>query len=425
VAAARPADWLVWLLLGAGALCAPAPAAAADPIARVSISVSGAIPDGDKKRARMTVRDGGRTHYRGRIGIERRGQSSQRFPKKSWSVELRDRTGDNRDAALLGMPADDDWILYAGYNDKTLMRNVLAYSVARRLGRYAARTRFVEVRLNGRYRGVYVLMEKLKLQRDRLDLPEPAQLMEWTFAYQARRKGHSFRLPVSGYHLLFEDPERNDLGRERRARVRASLGAAERALYGRRFRHPTDGWRSHIDEAAAIDYLLVNELLKNEDAFHGSTYLARGAGGRWQLGPVWDFDISMGNSDYGPSRVLTGSMLEDRAWAKRLYRDPALVDAVAARWRALRAAGLRRHLLRSIDRHASRLTATGAAARNFRRWPVLGVRVWPNPPAAVRRTSYASEVRALRTWVARRIVWMDSHVHELAPGARGVGRPRR
>ena len=417
MAATRPAERLVRrtvaaLIVSAGALCAPAPAAAADPLARVSIRIDGAIPQ-EQRAARMVVRDGGRTAYRGRIAIERRGQSTQRFPKQSWGLELRDRTGADRDVGLLGMPADDDWILYAAYNDKTLMRNVLAYATARRLGRYAARTRFVEVRLNGRRHGVYVLMEKLELQRDRLDLPEPAHLMEWTFSYQARKKGRYFRLPVSEYFLLFEDPDRADLGKRRRAQVRGSLGAAERALYGPRFRHPERGWRRHIHEQAAVDYVLVNELFKNQDAFHASTYLARGAGGRWALGPVWDFDIAMGNSDYGPSSTLTGSMLEDRAWASRLYRDPAFVAAVVARWEGLRADGLRRDLLRSVAGHARRLTATGAAARNFARWPVLGVRVWPNPPAAVHRTTYASEVAALRRWLGARIEWMDDHVREL------------
>ena len=415
--AVRRADrrLLAVLLAGAGAWCAPAPAAAADPLPRVSIRVGGEIPQ-EKRAARMTIRDGGRTVFAGRIGIELRGQSSQRFPKQSWGLELRDRKGDNRNAALLGMPADDDWVLYAGYNDKTLMRNVLAYATARRLGGYAARTRFVEVRLDGRYHGVYVLMEKPKLHEDRIDLAEPAQLIEWTFSWQARKKGRFFRLPESGYFLLFEDPEREDLGRRERAGVRASLAAAERALYGDGFRDPRTGWRAHVDARAAVDYLLVNELFKNQDAFHASTYLARGEGGRWRLGPVWDFDIAMGNSDYGPSAMLEGSMLEERAWASRLYRDPAFVDALVARWEALRARGLRRDLLRSVGAHAARLQASGAAARNFARWPVLGVRIWPNPPEAVTRTTYASEVDALRSWLVQRIAWMDAHVRELRPG---------
>jgi hypothetical protein len=131
---------------------------------------------------------------------------------------------------------------------------------------------------------------------------------------------------------------------------------------------------------------------------------------------VWDFDISMGNSDYGPSAGLRGSMLEERAWARQLYGDPGFVRQATARWRELRRAGLRRQVLGSAKRHARRLTATGAVRRNFRRWPVLGVRLWPNPPAAVRRTTYESEVRALRSWLHRRIAWMDAHVDDLRPG---------
>jgi hypothetical protein len=369
------------------ALAACAPAAAARALPRVSIAVPRAIPDDAKVAARMTVRDGRRVDYDGRIGIERRGQSSQMFPKRSWAVETRTARGGNRSVTLLGLPEENDWVLYAPYNDKSLMRNVVAYETARSIGRYASRTRFVEVRLNGRYHGVYVLMERLKLDDRRVALDAPATLLEWTFDYQARRKGTFFRLPVTRRPLLYEDPGRGELSRARRAAVQRSLGAAERALYGRRFRDPARGWRAHIDEAAAIDFVLINELFKNEDAFHASTFLARGGGGRWVLGPVWDFDISMGNSDYGPSRFQTGSMLARRDWAERLYRDRAFVAALAARWRDLRARGLARDLRRRVDGHARALAAGGAAGRNFRRWPVLGRRVWPNPPAARSRTT--------------------------------------
>jgi hypothetical protein len=393
------------------AVCAPTAAAQALP--RVAIAVARSIPDEPKVAGRMTVRDGARVDYRGRIAIERRGQSSQMFPKKSWSIETRTVRGGNRDVSLLGLPEENDWVLYAPYNDKSLMRNVLAYETARSIGRYASRTRFVEVTLNGRYHGVYVLMERLKLDDRRVALEQPATLLEWTFDFQARRKGSFFRLPVTRRPLLFEDPERGELSRARRAAVQRSLAAAERTLYGRRFRDPARGWRAHIDEPAAIDFVLLNELFKNEDAFHASTYVARGGTGRWQLGPVWDFDISMGNSDYGPSRFLTGSMLARRDWAERLYRDRAFVAALAARWRELRAQGLARGLLRRVDRHAARLAASGAAGRNFRRWRVLGRRVWPNPPAARSRTTYGAEVRALRGWLSRRIVWLDRHAGRL------------
>ncbi|PVG83821.1 hypothetical protein DDE18_05815 [Nocardioides gansuensis] len=363
----------------------------------------------------MVLRRHGRAVFRGRIGIELRGESSRRFPKKAYGVELRDRSGDNRDAGLLGMPADDDWALYPSYNDKTLVRNTLAYATARRLGRYASRTRHVELWLNGRYRGVYVLIEKLKLHDDRVDLEEPAHLLEWISWQETQDEGVDVRLPGADVPLVFDDPERGDLDREERQEVRRSVKAADAALYGPAFTDPATGWRGHLDEAAAVDYVLLNELFKNQDGFHKSVYLARGAAGRWVLGPIWDFDLSMGNSRFAPASPVAGSTLADRGWAERLYADPTFVAALAARWRALRAAGLRPWLHAEVKRSTRQLVRSGAARRNFQRWPVLGKVVWPNPAEAADRTTYASEVRALRTWLDARVAWLDEHVHELRP----------
>src|SRR5918999_934848 len=329
---------VVATLVAFAALSAPA-AAAELPLLRNDSAR--AIPDEPKVRAHLRM-----SGYRGRIGIERRGQSSQMFPKRSYAVELA------RDAPLLGMPADDDWVLYAPYNDKTLMRNVVAYATARGIGRYAARTRFVELRLNGRYRGVYVLMERLEL---------------------------------------------GDLTARRARELARPVKAAERALYG------PGSWRRWIDVPSAVDFAILNELFKNQDAFHASTYMALGADGRLRLGPIWDFDISMGNSDYGPSRRLRGWMLAQRDWAERLYRDRRFRGAMARRWREQRAGGLRGRVLAAVE--GSRRELRGAAGRNFRRWPVLGRRIWPNPVA---RGSFRAEVRFLRSWLTRRIAWLDA-----------------
>jgi hypothetical protein len=371
----------------------PPPAGAALPVLR--IEAAGTIPDEPKRSARLHM-----PGYRGRIGIERRVQSSQAlFPKQSYAIELRTAGGKDRKVPLLGMPADGDWVLYAPYNDKTLMRNVLAYETARWAGGYAARTRFVELRLNGRYQGVYVLMEKLELGGERV---QGEALLEFTFPFQARSKGPSFRTPVKRRPIVWEDPERGDLSRARAGAIAARVRAAERALYGR------GSWRRHIDEASAVDFALLNELFKNQDGFHASTYMAQHEDGRLRLGPVWDFDIAMGNSDYGPSRRLRGWMLAGRDWAERLYRDRRFTRRMASRWRELRRAGLRRHVLATVER--SRTDLHGAVGRNFRRWPVLDRRIWPNPRA---RGSYVAEVRFLRGWLHRRIAWIDRNIGRL------------
>src|SRR5436190_179784 len=98
-------------------------------------------------------------NYNGKVGIELRGSSSQTFPKKQFGIELRDNDNKDIEQSLLGLPSEGDWILFAPYNDKSLMRDALAYKMARSMGRYASRTRYCELVLDGEYKGVYVLLE--------------------------------------------------------------------------------------------------------------------------------------------------------------------------------------------------------------------------------------------------------------------------
>ena len=361
-----------------------APSVADARLPLLNIDSRRAIPN--EPKAPATLRMPG---YRGRIGIETRGQSSQIFPMKSFAVELR------RDARLLGMPKEDDWVLYAPHNDKSLMRNVVAYRTARELfGRYAARTRFVRLRLNGRFHGIYVLMEKLELGDDRV---RGEALYEFTFPFQARSKAPSFLTPVRRRPIVWEDPERGELSKKRAIALARPVRRAERALYG------PGRWQRRIDAVSAADCALVNELFKNEDAFHASTYMSLHDDGRLRMGPVWDFDIAMGNSDYGPSSRLRGWMLEHRDWAERMYDDRSFIRRMGARWRALRAAGLRSALMRMVSSNYRLLR--GPARAHFSRWPVLSRRIWPN---RVARGSYRSEVRALRSWLDRRMDWLDA-----------------
>jgi len=114
--------------------------------------------------------------FNGPVKIKPRGFTSLRQPKKSYAVETLDRAGEAAPVTLLGMPADSEWVLYAPYSDKTLMRDALAYELSNKLGHYASRTRFVEVFVNdttnslarGHYAGVYVLEEKMKVGRNRV-----------------------------------------------------------------------------------------------------------------------------------------------------------------------------------------------------------------------------------------------------------------
>ncbi len=108
--------------------------------------------------------------YVGKIGIEFRGSTSQSFPKTPYGIETRDAIGTGIDAALLGLPPKDDWILFAPYNDKSLMRDALAYHLGRSIGRYASRAKYFELVINGQYEGIYILLEKIKRAKSRVDI---------------------------------------------------------------------------------------------------------------------------------------------------------------------------------------------------------------------------------------------------------------
>ena len=115
-------------------------------------------------------------HYKGKIGIEIRGQSSQMFPMKSYGLELRDIAGNSQDKALFGLPKESDWVLYAPYTDKTLMRNFLAYTTSREMGHRAANCSFVEVVVDGHCKGIYVFMEKIKRGSGRVNISKMAAI---------------------------------------------------------------------------------------------------------------------------------------------------------------------------------------------------------------------------------------------------------
>jgi hypothetical protein len=117
---------------------------------------------------------------------------------------------------------------------------------------------------------------------------------------------------------------------------------------------------------------------------------------------VWDFDLSTGNSTSGRSRATRGWATTARDLSERLWDDPAFRGALRARWRELQDRGLRAAVLGAVDGAQAQLR--GEVGRNFRRWPVLDRRVWQNPAA---RGSHRAEVAYLRSWLDRRMAWMD------------------
>lgn len=413
-----------------------------------------AIPDEPKIPGRMAIIDNGPgvrndpsdapTDYDGFIGIERRGASSQQFPKKQYGVETRNAEGGNRNVSLLGMPEENDWVLYAPYSDKSLIRNVLAFHMARATGRYASRTRLCELVLNGEYMGVYVLMEKVKRDRDRVDIatlrPEETSGDDLTGGYvlQVDRPDGSgwysehdptFPMPIRPY-VQYVDPGSDELAAEQRQYIRGVFEAFEDAMDSDEFADPADGYGPLIDVPSFVDYMLVTEASRNVDGYRLSAYLHKDKDSndpRLHAGPVWDFNLAFGNADYlGAEGVqgyqyainTTGFGVGIPFWWKKLAESEPFESAMRAHWTELRSGPFRTDSLVAFIRStAHRLNE--AQERNFERWPILGTRVWPN---AYVGDSYADEVEYLEEWLTGRLVWMDGELAVTAesPEASGV-----
>ncbi|MFM1767767.1 MAG: hypothetical protein RJA22_296 [Verrucomicrobiota bacterium] len=608
------------------------------------------IAPGPGGRARLT----GAPDFDGRAGCKTRGYSSLRYPKRSLGVETRTAEGQSLDVSLLGLPADSDWILYAPYPDKSLVRDVLAYEISNQMGRYASRTRFVEVFLHegaGRldrsnYAGVYVLEEKVKRSPHRVavqklgpdDQAEPAVTGGYLFKKDhleeaggagdneapARAKSAGWQLglpsgpggfpadpaaflpsapPAALAHALvlttnltsltntvggstvvapawaltlvatntvlvtntlavtnttiatnlvvttnalvstnltvattpvlvtntavatqaatatntlattnavdplttvvtttttllttttyrtnfipatnlvsvtnislatvsvtltnpvvttnsavaslalvstnvvletntlvfgstasphlpalvasgqgfvtrqtnaffFYEPKDTRITPAQRAWLTQHLDQVEQALHGPDFRDPAKGYAAFLDADSFVDHHLIVEASKNIDGFRFSTYFSKDRGGKIRMEPIWDWNLSFGNSKGKQGHLWDRwywPQLDDMqyTWFRRLFEDPDFAQRYVDRYAAWRTNVLStRALTERIDAHASLLRE--AATRNFARWPILGDSV--GPEYFVGKT-WDEELTYLKGWITNRLGWMDT-----------------
>lgn len=383
----------------------------------------------------------GRTTLPGAVNIssratfEVRGSSSAGFPKRSYGMEIRQEDDSDRAHSVLGLPAESDWVLYAPYTDKTLIRDVLAYELSNRMGRYAPRTRFVELYVNRAgaldatdYQGVYVLVEKIKGGPGRVDLTE----LESTDYTQPNLSGgfilkkdrvdpnDSPFTTTRGHQLGIEWPRARELGTVQLNAIRGFMNQFETALYGSQFRNSVTGYQAYIDTDSFIDHWWLVETAKNIDGFRLSTFMFKDRGGKLNLGPIWDYNLSFGNADYLEGWKTDGWYWPqlggtDYPWFARLFQDPEFTQRHTDRWVSYRTNALATaNVLALIDSMTNQLAE--AQVRNFQRWPSFGIYIWPNWFIG---NSYAEEIDFLKRWVAGRLAWIDSTMirwPEISPG---------
>jgi hypothetical protein len=364
-------------------------------------------------------------HYDGAISIEIRGTSSQSYDKKGYGFETQNADGTNNNVGLLGMPEENDWILHGPYSDKSLLRNSLTYHIGNLTGRYAPRTQLCELYINDKYEGIYLLTEKIKEDRNRVDIAKLTQDDnegdELTGGYIIKVDRNDQNIPGLGWNSGFPDnkffafvePKADDITGAQATYIKEYMFDFESNMAASDY---ASVYTDYIDVESLVDYFLVTEIGKHIDAYKLSFYMYKdkdSKGGKLHFGPLWDFNFGYGNFDFDCSPDYFGWAYEfpdcgswHPFWARQLIDIPNIQHLSNCRWQELRSGPLQTDsLMNFIDEKV--LEMGGAIDRNFDRWQILGEYVWANDFIGM---NYEEELNFLKIWLFNRLEWLDANM---------------
>ena len=333
--------------------------------------------------------------------IRGRGNSTWGMPKKPYRIKLDEKVD------LFGSPGDKDWILLANYSDKTLLRNIMAMEISRVCGMaWTPRMLSVDVYLNQEYIGVYTFCDHKEVAKDRVNIEVAAETdIEGGYYLEieeAMDEPVCFKT-VWDTPVMFHEPEYPTEAQLRY--VREWFNGFEHALERVQGEHDY-AYRSYIDVPSFINYYIIQEITKNPDGnVRKSTYLTKEKGKPLEMYHVWDFDITLGNCDYTNFEKPEGWQMRYVKWYNQMFFDPAFKKAVVDRWNELYAT-----LLTQVPAFLDRQHAlmAGAESRNFDRWKILGVKVWPNYYAF---PTYGQEYAFLKEFFEARLAWLNERIN--------------
>ena len=380
-------------------------------------------------------------NYNGKIGIEIRGASSQQYhPKKSYGIETWDVNSNPIDVSLLGMSTENDWCLIANYIDKSLINNSLTYHTWTQMGWYGARHQHVELVINGQYQGVYLLVEKLKRDPQRVNI---SKLQNADISGDQLTGGYILAIDLlagsgcqgwtsnydgcgtygAGVYINFKVvyPDYDSLQPAQLGYIHSYVDSFENAIIGNQF-DPITGWQKFADINSFVDYFLIQEFAKNVDGYRASTYFYKDRnshGGKLTMGLVWDYDRGWDNASYATgdnaagwcwpfgNNYTTPNPLQVPRWWEHLLMDTNFTKALRCRWEQLKYTTLS---VASMQAYADSMAGylNESQGRNFQQWPILGQVIFPNPSPVP--TTYQGEINELKNWISARWTWLDANI---------------
>lgn len=333
----------------------------------------------------------GYLNYNGRINIEIRGSSSQSLPKKQYGFStLMGDNYTNNNVSLLGMPADNDWILNGLGFEPSLIRDYLCYNLSRMIGEYASRTIYCEVIINGFYNGLYVLEEKIKQGSGRVNISKlettDNTYPKITGGYIVKADKTTGNDPVA-WHMssfygkddidyLLDYPKSQYVTVPQKTYIKSEFTKLATFAQAQNS-SPAMGYPSVIDIPSFVDFMIINELGSNADAYTYSTYFHKDRNGKLRAGPIWDLNLTFGYDlalwGYDRSKpdvwqFKSGDNDGPRFW-RDLFDDPEFRCCLSRRWTQLTQPGQPLNynsLISFIDKTVA--TISEAAVRENKVW---------------------------------------------------------
>jgi hypothetical protein len=374
-------------------------------------------------------------HFTGNIKINVRGNTSVGYSQKSYSVDTKGNDGiTDTSVGLLGMPEEEDWILYAPACDKAMIRNVFAYQLWGETGKYTPRTRFCELILNGDYKGVYVLQENIKRGSNRVAVnkmdEDDTTGNDLTGGYILQINPgctdttcfESNLPPCQGSQATinynYEYPKPQNINDAQKEYISAYVDSFEQALAHIDYADTEHGYRHFIDVPSFIDFAIMQELGNNVDAYRISTHLYKPRNGKLFAGPIWDFNLAYCNS-YEVGSWSTHNFRWDEPcpsninflapfWWRAFLQDETFVRELRCRYSELRSGPLSiGHISHLLDSLYEILEIP--QTRNFERWPILGRFIIPNVYIG---QTWEDEMSHMKNWIYERIAFLDKSWYE-------------
>lgn len=336
--------------------------------------------------------------------IRGRGNSTWGMPKKPFRIRFID------EVSILGLPKARDYVMLAEYADKSLLRNTVVHKLSSMLEHidHVIQTRVVELFVNGVYEGVYTLTEQVELREEKLFFETIPGVVDTGYFLEL---DHRFfekggvenvdGIVVAGqpYEIVSPNPSNNNYTAAQTAFIKQYIIDMENALSNK------VGYEAYIDVDNWIDFFIVQELVKNVDVGFSSINIYKLPGGKIKLGPLWDFDLSIGNADYidySPYNWYGMTQYKNR-WFRLMMAIPEIRQMFKDRYIEIYYDYIPK-LLDSIDVMSEAMVPF--AQRNFNRWQILNQYVWPNPPGMVNATTYEGQIEYLTKYFKDRSDWM-------------------